>query len=141
MPSAQWTALRALSVPGVGQYWRIQNNAMHIYPIRAGMTITYDYISKYWTGPTAGSPSAEAATSDNDVVVFPEDLMEKGILWRWKQAKGLDYAEEMRNYELAKLEYSIYQDGGTKTYSVGDYYEGFGLRSGRERTWPGTVTP
>lgn len=40
--------------------------------------------------------------SDDDVSLVPEDLMKKGLKWRLRRAKGLDYSEEFDDYETAR---------------------------------------
>ena len=34
----------------------------------------------------------------------PERLITLGVVWRWKRAKGLDYAEEFRTYQYQRLQ-------------------------------------
>lgn len=40
--------------------------------------------------------------SDDDVALVPEMLMKKGLKWRLRRAKGLDYSEEFDDYEIAR---------------------------------------
>jgi hypothetical protein len=132
-----WTALNAVTVSTLSQYWRFQSNNLQIYPPRNGDTIRFDYIKANWID----NGLQEDADEDDDNVLFPEELMELGILWRWKQAKGLDYAEEMRDYELAKMAFTVQQEGGGKSYNVGSGRGDVASLQGLRRTWQGRVIP
>lgn len=39
---------------------------------------------------------------DTDTPLVPEDLVKRGLKWRVRRAKGLDYSEEFDDYELAR---------------------------------------
>ena len=41
----------------------------------------------------------ETFTSDTDTTELNEELLTLSLIWRWNRAKGLDYAEDMRNFE------------------------------------------
>jgi hypothetical protein len=42
--------------------------------------------------------------ADTDVSVVPEELVKKGLKWRLRRAKGLDYSEEFDDYEIARAQ-------------------------------------
>lgn len=42
---------------------------------------------------------------DDDVSVVSETLLKKGLKWRIKRAKGLDYSEEFNEYEFARMDH------------------------------------
>jgi hypothetical protein len=66
----------------------------------AGETIAYEYVSNYYARSTAGVAKREF-TADDDTTFLDEELLKKSLRWRWKQAKGLDYGEDMTSYERA----------------------------------------
>jgi hypothetical protein len=41
-------------------------------------------------------------TEDTDMSIVPEELVKKGLKWRLRRAKGLDYSEEFDDYEFAR---------------------------------------
>ncbi len=41
-------------------------------------------------------------SADSDVSIVPEELVKKGLKWRLRRAKGLDYSEEFDDYEFAR---------------------------------------
>lgn len=50
----------------------------------------------------SGTPGNIAEwTYDSDVPRIPERLLRLGVVWRWKAAKGLDYAEALSSFERA----------------------------------------
>lgn len=51
-----------------------------------------------------GVTSKSTYTDDQDVSVVPEDIMKKGLKWRLRRAKGLDYSEEFDDYEMTRTQ-------------------------------------
>lgn len=76
-------------------------DGLHLFPApTVADTIAYDYVINT---PVQSNASAYKVnfTADNDTYVLGDRLLTLGVVWRYKQAKGRDYAEDMRNYELA----------------------------------------
>lgn len=91
--------LKALPVVTYPSYWRRVQSKIEFYPaLQLNEVVTYSYASKYWivaaNGTTKGTWSADTDTSSID-----EDLITEGVTWKWKRAKGMDYAEEFATYE------------------------------------------
>lgn len=86
-------------------------------PPPAGETIAYEYVSSYWAKNSAGVPKA-TFTSDDDGTYLDEELLTLDLKWRFKAAKGLDYAEDMATFERAKLA-KYGSDGGAQSLSFG----------------------
>lgn len=42
--------------------------------------------------------------ADDDVSLLPEELLKKGLKWRLRRAKGLDYSEEFNDYEVSRAQ-------------------------------------
>lgn len=82
----------------------------------AGETIAYEYVSKNWAQSSAGQPKP-TFTSDDDTTFLDEELMKLGLIWRWKAAKGLPYAEDMATYERA-VQQAAGEDGGATAISI-----------------------
>lgn len=62
--------------------------------------------------------SKSAFTDDNDVFVLPERLLTLSLIWRWRQMKRMEYAEDLTNYEIA-LEKAAGTDKGARILVVG----------------------
>lgn len=84
----------------------------------AGDTIAYAYVSNFYAISSAGQPKREF-TSDDDTTFLDEELLKKSLRWRWKQAKGLDYGEDLVSFErdVAK---KYGQDAAAPALSIGD---------------------
>lgn len=93
-------------------YWRLFGDNIETTPaVASGQQIKFEYVSSYWVADNTGTVKARY-TADSDVALIPERLITLGVVWRWKRAKGLDYAEEMRTYQTEKLRQQ-HVDGGT----------------------------
>lgn len=42
--------------------------------------------------------------ADTDVPIMSEELLKKGLKWRLRRAKGLDYSEEFDDYEISRAQ-------------------------------------
>lgn len=42
--------------------------------------------------------------ADGDVTLMPEELLKKGLKWRLRRVKGLDYSEEFNDYEMSRAQ-------------------------------------
>ena len=95
----QWQQLKAQNITGPWNQFRIRGgNVLFIPAPAAGQTIYFEWLSKYWATGTGGDASGWVA--DADTSYLDEDIMTLGILWRWDEYKGLDYAEAKNKYEL-----------------------------------------
>ncbi len=98
-----WQRLLIYNSNPVPQVWRMLGGKLAIYPNNAGETISYEYVSNSWVNVNgAGTKFANNWANDNDTSRISESLLELSLIWRWKRAKGLDYSEEMENFERAK---------------------------------------
>lgn len=89
-------------VTSISQYWMRRFDGIHIYPVpTAADTMAYEYIvNTAWT--TSGGTALAAPTADTDLTRLGDRLLKLGVTWRYKAAKGRDYAEDLKNYEMAK---------------------------------------
>ncbi|MFT8896270.1 MAG: hypothetical protein ABF968_04825 [Acetobacter sp.] len=105
----QLTQFMPATIPG---YWRIFSGQMHIIPSPAsGDSVSFGYISAEIAKDTNGKGQS-GFLADSDVFALDERLLLLSVIWRWKAAEGLDYQEDMANYEryLAQL---TAKDGGS----------------------------
>lgn len=121
----QWQQLKAQSVTGPYAQFRIRANAVRFIPTpTAGQTVAFEWISKNWV--TVASPAGTSATwtADADTGLLAEEVMAAGILWRWKAAKGTEYAEDFAKYERLVVD-AMARDGGKQKLSLGGGENGF----------------
>jgi hypothetical protein len=73
---------------------------------------------------------------DSDILLLREDLFKLGVEWRWKKAKGLEYAQEFADYEDFMAD-CLARDGTKDIVNMGsaryDIFPGILVPSG---SWP-----
>lgn len=95
----EWQQTKATLVTYVNPTFRIRGNAILMSPNPpAGETVAYEYISKNFCASSGGTTQADWA-ADSDVSRLDEGLMTLGLIWRFRQVKGLSYAEDLQLYE------------------------------------------
>lgn len=139
MSTNDWDAIMVrpqIAYPG---YWCLLNGVINIAPAPADTdTFTYTFISKNWIRPQGAvdyTNDIAAWAANTDASLLDESLHELDLIWRYKQAKGLDYAEDMATFEREK-EKAMARDRGPREITTTDPYsdgppDGF---------WPGTIT-
>lgn len=100
----EWTYLNDIGSAGVTRYYKITgydgNYSITIYrdPNDAA-AITVSYVSANWLikSGTAGNMITDA---DLDTLLLPRRLVEAGIVWRFRERRGLPYADKAAEYEV-----------------------------------------
>jgi hypothetical protein len=133
--SQEWSELIVRAVSTYPQRWRIIDGALNIYSPESGDTIRYEYINDLWIVHDDTPTSSTEFDSDEDTFVFDEWLLTLGLVWRWKKAKGFDYAEEMLDYGRY-LDNKIRDDRGGTAVITTDKPR----RISMPGQWPGSVS-
>lgn len=123
LSSDEWETLkRGIIVSTPRRVWRLVGKTDGVYS--AGATPFYveimptpdnstdQFSYEYWSSGFARQNSDAALSvfdNDSDNPVLPEELFTLGLIWRWKRAKGLDYAQEFETYDRA-VNIAISQD-------------------------------
>lgn len=131
-----WARLNALAlVSGPNLVYRLAGTGLMLYPTpAAGQTIAFEYVSGNRVRGADGTPKP-TFTADTDTVLFPEHLVTKDLVWRWKAMKGLDYDEDMRTFERA-YEMEAAADRGEVEVTTASGY----LDMLPDTFWPGTIS-
>jgi len=118
--SSEYSFAQGQSVTSsITQYVMFRYDGLHIFPTPTeAATISYDYIVNTPVLAVDGTTYKTAFSVDTDTYVLDEDVLKLGIVWRYKQSKGRDYAEDLRNYELALLADYQSQIGSARTISI-----------------------
>tara|TARA_R110000824_G_scaffold87622_1_gene215963 strand:- start:5338 stop:6033 length:696 start_codon:yes stop_codon:yes gene_type:complete len=122
---SEWQLLVARTTTGPYSQFRIRAGQLFAYPAPvAGQTWVFEYQTLNFC-ESAGGTDQSAWLADTDTGLMSENLMELGVVWRFKKKNGLDYSEDFRLYEqkLANLTSRV---GGKKVLSM----NGVGDRSG-----------
>lgn len=127
-------ALKALPVMPVRPVWRLIGGQLEIWPALSNLEVVNgEYRS---TNPIVSGDGATRKprwSNDSDYTLFPEIILRLGLIWRWKQSKGLDYAEDFRSYSMERDKKAGHEAGGrivqmTNTFNIGS------------DQWPGVIT-
>lgn len=106
----QWQQTKSSLVTMVNPAFRIRGSLFLISPTPNSIeTVAYEYLSKNWV-LSASLVGRDFWAADTDTSVLDEEVMTLGIKWRWKKAKGLDYAEDFNSYEN-RVAKAILDDG------------------------------
>lgn len=113
----EWQQKKAIQLNGPFNSFRIISDAINFYPSpTAGQTCAFEYITRNWvTTSTAGASSVW--TNDADTPKINDQLIILGLIWRWKQAKKLDYAEDFAKYERRVTD-AMSRDAGKPTLNL-----------------------
>lgn len=101
-----WTVISG--TPSSQMHYFIQNGLINFAPALRN-PVTIRYISKNWI--LNGSTPTDAFSDDDDTTRFTDTLLSLGVLWRYKRAKGLAYADSQAEFE-AELSREIMADRG-----------------------------
>ena len=126
----------AAGASGVIGYWRIIGGQLNLFPApTAGQTLALEYITSKWAKDSGGTPTTSGRfEADTDEPRVPSELVELDIIWRWNKRHGLDYAEDMSDFER-ELERASSRDRGMNVVTVG----GRRADTPQALTWPGTI--
>lgn len=119
LPPQSWQMLKAANVVGPYPQWRIRGGNLILIPTpTSGDSIYFEYQSKNWC-QSASNVGQSAWALDTDTGLLDEQLMTSGLIWRWKKANNLEYAEDYRSYQT-RVTNAIARDGGKTTINIGD---------------------
>ena len=127
-----WQSMKARTVTGPVNYFRLRGNALLALPVpTAGETLAFEWVTKNWCESSTGTGQS-AWAADDDVARLSEVLMLHGMVWRWKKAQGLEYAEDFTQYERM-VESAIIRDGARGHLNMGGAVRGSNVPDG---SWP-----
>lgn len=98
-----YTYLKDLGAAGATRFYRTTgyegNWALSFYGLPTSSTsIVVSYITVNWMANSSGT-AGNAFTDAADIVLMPRRLIEAGIVWRWRERKGLPYQDKYLEYE------------------------------------------
>lgn len=93
--SSQWAVI--VGVPSTQPYFFVKGAQILFSPASAAVSAIIDYVSKNWI--LEGSTEKATLSADDNTTLFPERLLLKDIIWRWKRQKGLAYEDNLAEFE------------------------------------------
>ena len=113
-----WQFTQAVVATTLTESFRVRGDSILITPTPNGTdTYAYEYVSTQWCQSNGGSGQS-AWAADTDTGVLSEEVMTLGIVWRFLSAKGMNYSEHFRTYELQVADAFI-RDGGKRRLNFG----------------------
>lgn len=117
-PTSQqdWQQKKAIQLNGPFNSFRIIADVINFYPTpSAGQVCAFEYISRNWIN--TGTTSSSIFLTDADTPKINDQLIVLGLIWRWKAAKGMDYAEDFAKYETRVMD-AMGRDAGKATLNM-----------------------
>jgi hypothetical protein len=95
------------------QQWVMRGGNLFIYPQPTSADdATFEYMSSFYAKASGGTLKS-SFTLDTDLCVLDESLMVLQLIWMWKRANGLDYAQEFDVCEK-RIADALAREGGGK---------------------------
>jgi len=99
----EWEYLKELGTAGAYRFYRTQGYAGawtigFQRPLESGVTAVVSYVSTDWL--VNGSTKKSEFTAAEDNCLLPRELIETGIVWRFRQRKALEYSDVQGRYEM-----------------------------------------
>jgi hypothetical protein len=115
-----WLALDVRNFNPGDNAWIIYGQQLHFTPaLDDGEDAQHFYQSTAAVQPASGTAKS-TFTLDTDTFRLDDELLRLGLIYRWKQYKGLPYAEFMNDYEILK-EKLIGRDKGATMLRQGKF--------------------
>lgn len=115
-----WNDLvNGLASPSPGYWIMLGGQMQFIPPVSAGTTAEYYYVSKAAVLDGDTNAPKNAFSKDSDTFVLDERLLTLGLIWKWRQMKRLDYAEDLKTYEI-RIEQLSGEDKGARVIRMGN---------------------
>src|ERR1700694_2755376 len=116
-----WQQAKAMQINGPFNSFRIIDDAINFYPNpAAGNVCAFEYMSRSWVNVQGlGNNEADNFGYDSDIPLLSGQVILLGLIWRWKAAKNLDYAEDFATYESRVQDYMARDSGKAKLSMTG----------------------
>lgn len=117
LSAQEWQVIQSgISPVGPRLRYRIMDGLFYIQPVPGSSQtdqIAFEYISTSWCNSAGGTGQAKW-TADTDTYLWPDEIATLGLKWRYLRAKGLDYAEEYRTWDMA-CQRQLARSGGSRS--------------------------
>lgn len=108
--NGHWTRLQQIGSASGDRYYRIAGTEEDGFTIEffqtpaVGVSITVSYVTKNWFD-VAGTPGNDW-TSNSATLLLPREVVQQGVVWRFKRRKGLPFADRLNEYEANLARYA-----------------------------------
>lgn len=117
--SRVWQGFKALTFAGPYGEYRIRGGHLLILPVpAAGNSCFFEYVTKNWLQSSDASEQRSQISHDEDEPLLDDEILRAGVIWRWKQVKGLDYSADFQKYESRVVD-ALARDGTKARLNLG----------------------
>lgn len=128
----EWQMWKSQSTFPIYGTFYLRGTSLLIAPTpTAGETIAYEYRSSYWC-QSSGGTAQEYWQADTDTGILSERLMGLGVLWRFKQSRGMEWQPDYAKYEF-EVQQALAADQPRRIQNM--------ATGGLHRRVPGVVIP
>jgi hypothetical protein len=106
----EWKALPTAT--GAARFFHLKSTTISFWPTPPAGTAKFDYYSKKWA--LQGGAYFDYLTADSNTILFPEILLTTGIIVRWRRLKGLEFSDQLAEFESMLADYADF-DGGPRS--------------------------
>lgn len=121
-----WQQQVAMFYKGPWNQFRVFNNAINFIPTPAvGQTCAFEYETRNWT-----TQDGDSFQSDADTSLIDEDVLTLGLIWRFRQAKGLDFSADLTKYQRQVANLVSRESPKPILNLAGDVFDAVGIPAG-----------
>jgi len=125
MSPQNYEARKAIRTSGPYLSFMVQQGHLILDPTPAAMQqLAFMYQSKNFAESADASVRRNSFMVDTDVFMLDEETLTLGVLWRYKQKNGFEYAEDQRKYEMRLLDAASRDEVQTTSSMWGDSSSG-----------------
>ncbi|WP_273794159.1 hypothetical protein [Brucella intermedia] len=92
---SDWLAVRA--VESSQPFFFVSGGKISFSPVASYQGGTLIYVSENWIRD--GGDEKAIITKDDNTTFFPDRLLTKDIIWRWRRQKGMSYEDQQAEFE------------------------------------------
>lgn len=95
----EWQLLKAANSVGPVEIYRIDGGHLRLLPAPTATTTTYSaiYVTGYGVVSIGGTAKA-SITSDDDSLLFPDNVVLRSFEYKWRRQKGEPWVEDFNDY-------------------------------------------
>lgn len=112
LPDQIWQALQVL--PNAGpefQFW-ISGGHLYVSPAQVvGETLSVVYTTTFCVQPAGGGAAKQEITVDSDTLLFPDNVVQHGLEYKWRKQKGDANWQDVYNDFMSLLARNIVKEG------------------------------
>ncbi len=97
-----WVELLDSGIAGADRFYRLAGypgNWTIEFEAAPSSSIVISYVTNNWKATSAGVVG-DMLTSEDDVLILPERLVEVGTIWRWRERKGLPFDDKYKEFNI-----------------------------------------